>query len=236
MALDQADPPQTVAWALARFEMGSARGDDSEALSDYLLGLRALLDATSDAGEASLALRVAALCAEEGRRKLVQRRVEAATALERFVMGGGPRVRYDDDSPRELVAEVEGHLRALLRDVLCGYLDADLRGIADDILLETGPIGEITARDLRKEAPPEPHTSEPDTFEPELEAYDQETSELEAVVEEHEPLAEELERAVEEREPVAEEPPPAPVQAELEGVTASADWGWGDAEDYSAPV
>ena len=55
--------------------------------------LRALLDATSDAGEASLALRVAALCAEEGSRRAVQRRVEAALALERFVMGGGPRAR-----------------------------------------------------------------------------------------------------------------------------------------------
>ena len=36
-----------------------------------------------------------------------------------------------------LVAEVEGHLRALLRDVLCGYLDTDLKRVADDILLET---------------------------------------------------------------------------------------------------
>ena len=34
---------------------------------------------------------------------------------------------------------MEGHLRALLRDVLCGYLDADLKGVADDILLETAP-------------------------------------------------------------------------------------------------
>ena len=49
-----------------RFEMGCERPHEAEALSDYLLGLRALLDATSEAGEASLALRVAALCAEEG--------------------------------------------------------------------------------------------------------------------------------------------------------------------------
>jgi hypothetical protein len=211
-----------VAWALARFEMGSARGHDAEALSDYLLALRALLDATSDAGEASLALRVAALCAEEGRRKLVQRRIEAAVALERFVMGGGPRVRHEEDSPRELVAEVEGHLRALLRDVLCGYLEADLKGVADDILLETTPPApvstepfmEIKARDLRKEAPPAP-PPEPETFEPELEAYEQDTSELEAV---------------------AAEPEEEPLQQELEGVTASADWGWGEPEDYSAPV
>ena len=58
-------------------------------------------------------------------------------ALERFVMGGGPRTWPSGDSPVELVAEVEGHLRALLRDVLCGYLDSELKGVADDILLET---------------------------------------------------------------------------------------------------
>jgi predicted RecB family endonuclease len=35
-----------------------------------------------------------------------------------------------------LVAELAGHVRALLRDVLCGHLDADLRGVADEILAE----------------------------------------------------------------------------------------------------
>ena len=34
---------------------------------------------------------------------------------------------------------MEGHLRALLRDVLCGYLEPDLKSVADDILLETAP-------------------------------------------------------------------------------------------------
>ncbi|MGH2803890.1 MAG: hypothetical protein ACRDL4_12720, partial [Thermoleophilaceae bacterium] len=177
-AVDAADPPQRVAWALGRFDMGSSRWRESEALSDHLLALRALLDATSDAGEASLALRVAALCAEEGRRKLVQRRVEAAIALERFVMGGGPRVRHDGESPQQLVAEVERHLRALLRDVLCGYLDADLKGVADDILLETGPepFGEIRARDLRRHEPPPVEAAPPPASEAE-----QDTSELEPV-------------------------------------------------------
>jgi len=216
-AVGEADPPQTVAWALARFEMGRERPTDAEALSDYLLALRGLLDATSDAGEASLALRVAALCAEEGRRRAVQREVEAVIALERFVMGGGPRVRDEGESPRELVAELEGHLRALLRDVLCGYLDADLKGVADDILLESTPepFVEITAHDLRKEAPPAEHHEqrrfgrEPA---PEASPVDQEpdTAEIEAVA-----------------------PEPA-VQPRLEGVTASADWD--DPEDYSAPV
>ena len=35
-----------------------------------------------------------------------------------------------------LVSELAGHLRALLRDVLCGHLDADVRGLADEILAE----------------------------------------------------------------------------------------------------
>jgi hypothetical protein len=154
---------------------------------------------------------VAALCAEEGRRKLVQRRIEAAIGLERYVMGGAARVRPADDSPHELVAEVEAHLRALLRDVLCGYLDADLKSVADDILLETTPepFMEIRARDLRAQAPtprPPAPQSEPEP------APEQDTSELSAV-----------------------EPEPAE-QAKLEGVTASEDWSWDDPEDYSAPV
>jgi hypothetical protein len=219
-AIDRAEPPQHVAWARARFEMGCERSSDAEALSDHLLGLRALLDATSDAGEASLALRVAALCAEEGRRRLVQRRVEAALALERFVMGGGPHRWPDGDSPTELVAEVEGHLRALLRDVLCGYLDSDLKGVADDILLETNPepFMDIEARDLRVEVaatPPEPPEPEPEPrFEPEAPP---------------EPAANDSNEDTAEMEAVS-------VQPQLEGVTQSADWGFEDPEDFSAPV
>ena len=32
---------------------------------------------------------------------------------------------------------MERHLRALLRDVMCGYLNADLRSVADGLLLST---------------------------------------------------------------------------------------------------
>ena len=67
-AIDGARPDETVAWALERFEMGCERPTEAQALSDYLLALRALLDATSHAGQASMALRLAALCAEEGAR------------------------------------------------------------------------------------------------------------------------------------------------------------------------
>jgi hypothetical protein len=246
-AIRAAQPPANVAWALARFEMGCAQGTTAEALSDYLLGLRALLDATTETGHASFGLRLAALCAEEDARRELQERMEAAFALERFVMGGSGGVRVDAESPRELIAEIEGHLRALLRDVLCGYLDADLRSVADDILLESQgePLGEIEARDLRMEPEPEfepeldeqpsaprferAPDEEPMTFEPELEAeYDVEpdTAEMEPVAVTPEPMAGQEPTAVVQD----------PVQHQLDGVTGSADWGWDDPEDFSAPV
>ena len=65
-------------------------------------------------------------------------------------------------------------MRALLRDVLCGYLDPDLKSVADDILLESneGPFPEIQARDLRTERfarEPEPVVEPEPEFEPEPE-------------------------------------------------------------------
>jgi hypothetical protein len=159
-----AAPTGAVGWALARFEMGCSRPLDAEALPDYLLALRALLDAGGEAGLASLGLRVAALCAEEGERRTLQRRVEDALSLERYVMGGGRGEELGDwigsQSPRELVGELERHTRALLRDILCGYLDPELKSIADEILLERNTDAvEIAARDLRKE--PETDELEP---------------------------------------------------------------------------
>jgi hypothetical protein len=105
----------------------------------------------------------------------------------------------------------------LLRDVLCGYLDSDLKGVADDILLETNPepFVEIEARDLRvKAAPTPPAPAEPPPPpEPEPKDSNEDTAEMEAVAAE-----------------------PMGVQRELDGVTQSADWGFDDPEDYSAPV
>jgi hypothetical protein len=246
----------SVSWALGRFEMGCARPTDAEALSDHLLGLRALLDATTETNQASFGLRLAALCAEEGVRREVQERMEAAVALERFVMGGSGGVRLDVQSPRDLIAEVEAHLRALLRDVLCGYLDADLKAVADDILLEShgDPLGEIEVRDLREdphaEAEPDPpvaprfdrpQDTEPMTFEPELE-WDAEPD-YDADYEpdpDHEAEHHHQEAEYDDEPDTAEIEPVAvtsePVQHELDGVTQSADWGWNDPEDFSAPV
>jgi hypothetical protein len=157
-----ARPGGRIAWALARFEMGSERPADTEALSDYLLALRSLLDATDDAGSAALTTRVATLCAEEGGRKPMQRRLELAFALEHRVMAGIPHFEEDGpDTTRSIVLELEQHVRALLRDVLCGYLSADLKSVADDLLLHGNEHIEIRAEDIREQQP------EPD---PELEA------------------------------------------------------------------
>src|SRR6185503_18123855 len=165
-AIERARVPGRIAWALERFELGCERPRDAEALSDYLMALKALLDANDEAGRASLSLRLAALCAEEPDRRAVQRRTELAFALERFLIGGGSADAYVDEvgseSPAVLTSEIEACVRALLRDILCGYLDADLRRTADDILLTSGGPVEIEARDLRTDPEPE---AEPDTTE-----------------------------------------------------------------------
>jgi hypothetical protein len=220
--LEGARPGGAVAWGLARFEMGCERPLDTEALSDYLLALRALLDGSDDTGRASLALRLAALCAEESDRRALQRRVELAFALERFVIGGGSGEAYMDtigsESPRELVLEVENQLRALLRDVLCGFLDADLKSAADDILLRSAEPFEIEARDNRRFAP---------------ERAEGRGQSAEAVPEpRYWPQSTQVAQV--EAQATAET---APEEDLDDGVTPSADWGFDDdPESYSAPV
>ena len=44
----------------------------------------------------------------------------------------------------ELVATLGGCLRAILRDVLCGHLDPDLRRVADDLLADAAPAESFT--------------------------------------------------------------------------------------------
>ncbi|HYH60190.1 MAG TPA: hypothetical protein VD790_13350 [Thermoleophilaceae bacterium] len=215
--------PGRVAWALERFELGCERTRDTEALSDFLMALKALLDGTDDTGRASLSLRLAALCAEEPDRRGLQRRTELAFSLERFMIGGGSADAYMDEvgsePPAELTAEIEGCVRALLRDVLCGYLDANLTRTADDILLTSNAPMEIEARDLREEPDPEP--------EPEGD-----TTEIEAVAK-PKPRAKRKPRA----KPKPKQRATSNEQRELDtGVTPSADWGFDDADCYSAPV
>jgi hypothetical protein len=152
-----------LAWALGRFEGGCERASEYEALSDYLLALRALLDPPGrsagpsegvaglsgdaaslfeDAPGELLATRLAALCALPAERAALAQRVERAFALERAVVAGATRAHAGDDA---LVRELADHLRALLRDVICGHLEPDLVALADELIAREDPGGGTSA-------------------------------------------------------------------------------------------
>jgi len=127
-----------LAWALGRYEMACERSSATEALTDVLLGLRALLE-PEGAQSARLPDRLAALCATPPDRPALAARTAHAISLERAVVAGtAPRGEAVDG----LIDELSGHLRALLRDVLCGHLDSDLRTLADSLIAELAPVGE----------------------------------------------------------------------------------------------
>ncbi|HEX5191316.1 MAG TPA: hypothetical protein VFW09_00825 [Solirubrobacteraceae bacterium] len=122
-----------LSWALARFEMGCERLGPLEAVTDYLLALRALLEPEGPSS-GRLPQRLAAICAAPQDRARLAERTADAISLERAVMGGiAPR---NDNHAVAVVEELSEHLRAVLRDALCGHLDADLCGLADDLIAE----------------------------------------------------------------------------------------------------
>jgi hypothetical protein len=123
-----------LAWALERFELGCERPGDYDALSDYLLALRALLEPEGPSS-GLLAGRLAALCATPGQRVELSGRVLQALALERAVIAG---TAVEHAGGQRLVRDLADHLRALLRDVICGHLDPDLVVVADELLLDDG--------------------------------------------------------------------------------------------------
>ena len=120
------------AWALSRFEMGCERLAPFEALTDYLLALRALLE-PEGAASGRLAGRLAAICARPEDRAAVAERTAHTISLERAVIAGLAPARTGVDA---LVDELAEQLRALLRDVLCGHLEPDLCAVADDLLAQ----------------------------------------------------------------------------------------------------
>jgi hypothetical protein len=128
-----------VAWALSRFEMACERLGSFDALTDHLLALRALLE-PEGAESGRLAQRLAAICAHPHERAALADRMARAVTLERTIVAGLAQPATGAD---QLVDELAGHLRALLRDVLCGHLDSDLRTLADELLAEAAaePIG-----------------------------------------------------------------------------------------------
>jgi hypothetical protein len=125
-----------VRWALARFESGAERRDVYEALTDYLLALRALLEPEGTAS-GRLAQRLSVICAGPEERAALAERTARAIALERAVILGEVEDRRRGDTPPEgLIEEMADHLRAILRDVLCGHLEPAVREIADELLAE----------------------------------------------------------------------------------------------------
>jgi hypothetical protein len=141
-----------LAWALRRFELGCERESAYEGLSDHLLALRALLEPEGPSS-GLLAGRVAALCATPERRARLTSRITKAIALERTVIAGTLKER---NATLTLAREVSDHLRALLRDMICGHLKLDLVSLADDLLAEPDKLagvdssGEQMAGDARE--------------------------------------------------------------------------------------
>ena len=134
-----------LAWALERFELGVERDDALSGLTDNLLALRALLEPEGPRS-GRLAGRIAALCAEPRARAATTERVARAISLEQSLIAG---VNVGADAAT-LAAEIENHLRALLRDVICGHLSDGLLALADSLLCdeqdEPEPRSETRAR------------------------------------------------------------------------------------------
>ncbi|MEA2291094.1 MAG: hypothetical protein QOF17_114 [Solirubrobacteraceae bacterium] len=123
-----------LAWALRRFELGCERGTGVDALTDWLLAARALLAEPEAPGYDRMVERLAAICAAAEDRERLERRLWEAVSLERAAIAG--RLRAEPEV-EELIGELGGCLRAVLRDVLCGHLDPALRRVADELLAES---------------------------------------------------------------------------------------------------
>jgi hypothetical protein len=125
-----------LAWALRRFELGCERGTPLEALTDWLLTARALLAEPDAVGYERLPERMAAICATPDERDDLVAGLRRAIAMERAVVAGIVR---PEPAIEALVTSLGACLRAILRDVLCGHLDPDLRRVADALLADVAP-------------------------------------------------------------------------------------------------
>lgn len=137
---DPRSPVRGLERAITRFEAGLERPVVVEAVSDNLLAMRFMLEGGGPA-DLGLPMRVAALCAEPGRRAEVKAVIERAEALERELWSGEPQ--GGGPIPAETATELEELVRAILKDTACGHLGGDLRTTADEILLADGlAVGE----------------------------------------------------------------------------------------------
>ena len=126
-----------LSWAASRFELGAERASLIEALSDYLLALRGLLEGGGPANTV-LSARVAALACAPAEREEGRLCVERALALERKLMSGARYRPTADASPLDVIAELEELLRRLLKGLATGELAGNLRAAADESLLSHG--------------------------------------------------------------------------------------------------
>jgi hypothetical protein len=166
----------SLAWAISRFELGNERSSLIEALSDYLLAMRGLLEGGGASG-AGLGARIAALvCDGADERESARVCVERAIQIERKLMSGARFRPAADASPLAVIGELEELLRRLLKGLATGELSGDLRARADAVLLTEGlnggavaaPVGETAewripepdADDEPAEVFPEPTASE----------------------------------------------------------------------------
>ena len=136
-----------LARAISRFEAGLERPALLDAVSDYVLALRMVLEGGGPAG-VELSMRAAALRAEGPDRERVKLAVERAVAMEAAIVAGRP-LDSEIGSPLELVAEVESVVRAILRDAVRGRHGADLRAAADETLLADGIAAGEGAQTMR---------------------------------------------------------------------------------------
>jgi hypothetical protein len=132
-------PAGSLARAISRFEAGLERPSLLDALSDYLLALRFVLEGEGAAG-VGVAMRAAALRAEPEGRPAVKETLDRAIALEEALVRGEalPPPGTGDGSPLELVVRAESIVRGVLRDAASGRLGTDVRATADEILLADG--------------------------------------------------------------------------------------------------
>jgi hypothetical protein len=162
-----------IAWALERFELGCERGDELIGFSDHLLALRALLE-PEGVRSGRLPGRLAALCAVADERPRMAERIALAVDLETCLIAGTEPIPA---GARTLTHEIEGHLRALLRDVICGHLPDGLTELADELIGSTddpdstttasnSPAGRLHRRDPDPtgESPEDPAAARTELF------------------------------------------------------------------------
>jgi hypothetical protein len=136
-----------LAWALRRFELGCERASEYEGISDHMMALRVLLSTPSElepngSPDGLLAGRLAALCAAPDLRSALAERTLRAIGLERHVIAG---TAVERTSGFAVARDLSNHLRALLRDVICGHLPSQLAALADELLLSDAALGEKQA-------------------------------------------------------------------------------------------